>query len=76
LDEKSEKRYDTVQNYNNRSNEKIEELRTFANNILDTVLQPDGKMEKFNEIFNKMRNEWMEFSTQLTSENKNKLVEF
>ncbi len=76
MDEKSEKRYDTVQNYNNRSNEKIEELRTFANNILDTVLQPDGKMEKFNEIFNKMRNEWMEFSTQLTSENKNKLVEF
>ena len=76
MDEKSEKRYDTVQNYNNRSNEKIEELRTFANNILDTVLQPDGKMEKFNEIFNKMRNEWMEFSTQMTSENKNKLVEF
>ena len=76
MDEKSEKRYDTVQNYNNRSNEKIEELRTFANNILDTVLQPDGKMEKFNEIFNKMRNEWMEFSTQLTSENKNKLVKF
>ena len=76
MDEKSEKRYDTVQNYNNRSNEKIEELKTFANNILDTVLQPDGKMEKFNEIFNKMRNEWMEFSTQLTSENKNKLVEF
>ena len=76
MDEKSEKWYDTVQNYNNRSNEKIEELRTFANNILDTVLQPDGKMEKFNEIFNKMRNEWMEFSTQLTSENKNKLVEF
>ena len=76
MDEKSEKRYDTVQNYNNRSNEKIEELKTFANNILDTVLQPDGKMEKFNEIFNKMRNEWMEFSTQMTSENKNKLVEF
>ena len=76
MDEKSEKRYDTVQNYNNRSNEKIEELKTFANNILDTVLQPDGKMEKCNEIFNKMRNEWMEFSTQMTSENKNKLVEF
>jgi hypothetical protein len=31
MEEKAEKRYDTVQNYNNKTNEKIEDLRSFAN---------------------------------------------
>ena len=33
-------------------------------------------MEKFNQIFNKMRDEWAEFSTNITSDNENKLIEF
>ena len=31
MEEKAEKRYDTIQNHNNKTSEKIEDIRSFSN---------------------------------------------